>query len=85
MGKYSIELAAHNKSGDQKVIRRIERIFKELEDTPYQGVDSPEPLKYKLSGYWSRQLNKKDRLIYKVDETVILVCIVSAKGHYGDK
>lgn len=93
MGKYSIEvedearkeLAAHYKSGDQKVIKRIERIFKELEDTPYQGVGYPEPLKYKLSGYWSRQLNKKDRLIYKVDETVVLVCIVSAKGHYGDK
>lgn len=62
MGKYSIEveenarkeLVAYYRSGDQKVIKRIERIFKELEDTPYQGIGSPEPLKYELSGYWSR-------------------------------
>ena len=76
MGKYSIEieneakkeLAAHYKSGDRKTIKRIERIFKELAETPYDGIGSPEPLKYELSGYWSRQINKKDRLIYKVKE-----------------
>lgn len=66
MGKYSIEieneakkeLAAHYKSGDRKTIKRIERIFKELAETPYDGIGSPEPLKYELSGYWSRQINK---------------------------
>lgn len=59
MGKYSIEieneakkeLAAHYKAGDQKTIKRIERIFKELTETPYDGIGSPEPLKYELSGY----------------------------------
>lgn len=34
---------------------------------------------------WSRQINKKDRLIYKVDEGVVTVYIVSALGHYDDK
>ena len=70
MGKYSIEieneakkeLAAHYKSGDRKTIKRIERIFKELAETPYDGIGSPEPLKYELSGYWSRQINKKDEM-----------------------
>lgn len=93
MGKYSIEieneakkeLAAHYKSGDRKTIKRIERIFKELAETPYDGIGSPEPLKYELSGYWSRQINKKDRLIYKVKEETITIYIVSAIGHYGDK
>ena len=93
MGMYSIEieneakkeLAAHYKSGDRKTIKRIERIFKELAETPYDGIGSPEPLKYELSGYWSRQINKKDRLIYKVKEETITIYIVSAIGHYGDK
>ncbi|HAH24449.1 MAG TPA: type II toxin-antitoxin system mRNA interferase toxin, RelE/StbE family, partial [Prolixibacteraceae bacterium] len=35
--------------------------------------------------YWSRQINKKDRIIYEVDEQDVKVSIISAKGHYGDK
>ncbi|MEG1545200.1 MAG: Txe/YoeB family addiction module toxin [Tannerellaceae bacterium] len=93
MGKYTVEvenaakkeLAAHYKSGDKKTIKRIERIFQELAETPYEGIGSPEPLKYKLSGYWSRQINKKDRLVYRVDEEIIIVYVVSALGHYDDK
>lgn len=93
MGKYSIEienevkkeLALHYKSGDKKTIKRIERIFQELALTPYQGIGSPEPLKYELTGYWSRQINKKDRLIYKVVEEIVTIYIVSALGHYQDK
>lgn len=93
MGKYSIEiehtarkeLAAHYKTGDKKTIKRIERIFQELSETPFEGIGSPEPLKYELSGYWSRQINKKDRLIYKVDDNIVTVYIVSALGHYEDK
>lgn len=93
MGKYSIEiendakkeLAAHYKAGDKKTIKRIERIFQELSQTPYEGIGAPEPLKYELTGYWSRQINKKDRLIYKVEEAIVIVYVVSALGHYADK
>lgn len=93
MGKYSIEidakakkeLASHYKAGDQKTIKRIERIFKELSETPYDGIGSPEALKYELTGYWSRQIGKKDRLIYKVNEDIVTVYVVSAIGHYSDK
>jgi len=41
----------------------------------------PEPLKYQLTGYWSRRINKKDRIIYKVFEDKVIVLIVSAIGH----
>jgi toxin YoeB len=46
---------------------------------------SPEQLKYKLTECWSRQINKKDRIIYQVNEEVVTVFIISVKGHYGDK
>lgn len=93
MGKYSVEieniakkeLATLYKSGDKKTIKRIERIFQELSETPYIGIGSPEPLKYELSGYWPRQINKKDRLTYRVDESIVIVYVVSALGHYDDK
>ena len=93
MGKYIVEISSKArkelqtlyKSGNKSVIRRIEQILLELSNTPYEGTGNPEPLKYQLAGYWSRRINKKDRLIYKVYEDRIIVLIVSAIGHYGDK
>ena len=32
-----------------------------------------------------REINKKDRLIYKVDEDIVTVFVISAMGHYSDK
>lgn len=93
MGKYSIEISStarkelqvHYQSGNKATIIKIEKIFLELSITPYEGTGNPEALKYNLSGYWSRRINQKDRIIYKVYEDKVLVLIVSAIGHYGDK
>ena len=93
MGKYSIvissrarkELQSHYKSGNQKTIKKIEQIFLELSETPYSGIGNPEPLKYHLTGYWSRRINRKDRIIYSVNETIVQIFVVSAIGHYSDK
>jgi len=93
MGKYTLEVSSkarkelqfHYRSGKHSVIRKIEQIFLELSNTPYEGTGNPEPLKYHLTGFWSRRINKKDRIIYKVFEDKVVVLIVSAIGHYGDK
>ena len=93
MGKYIVEISSkarkelqiHYRSGNKSVIRRIEQIFLELSDKPYKGTGNPEPLKYQLAGYWSRQINRKDRIIYIVYEDRVVVLVVSAIGHYGDK
>ena len=93
MGKYSLEISSkarkelqvHYKSGNKSVIRKIEQIFLELSTTPYKGTGNPEALKYELAGYWSRRINRKDRIIYRVYEDRVIVLIVSAIGHYGDK
>ena len=92
MGKYTIEISsrarkelqAHYKSGNKSAIRKIEQIFIELSETPYQGTGHPEPLKYTLAGYWSRRINNKDRIIYRVIEDRVVVLVVSAIGHYED-
>lgn len=72
-------------SGQVIAIRRIERIFIELSDTPFSGIGSPEPLKYNLAECWSRQIDKKNRIIYQVDDEVVTVFVITVKGHYGDK
>ncbi len=93
MGKYTVEISSkarkelqnHYKSGNKSDIRKIEQIFRELSESPYQGTGNPEPLKYYLSGYWSRRINRRDRIIYTVFEVSVVVLVISAIGHYGDK
>ena len=55
--------------------------MKKNQRTPLQGSGKPEPLKYKLSGYWSRRIDVKNRLIYKVEEEKIV--IISCRRHYS--
>jgi toxin YoeB len=49
---------------------------------PARGTGKPEPLKHKLSGYWSRRLSQRDRLVYRFDEENIFVMAIG--GHYDD-
>jgi len=39
------------KSGNKKVIEKINTLLKDIQQTPYQGIGKPEPLKHNLSGY----------------------------------
>jgi toxin YoeB len=80
-----IHLKKHLKSGDKASIKKIEKILLELSETPYAGTGNPEPLRYELSGFWSRKINQKDRLIYKVEENIVTVFVISAMGHYSQK
>ena len=93
MGKYKIAISESAKkhlvewkrSGKVSAIKKIERIFKELSENPFKGVGSPEQLKFNFANCWSRRINKKDRIIYQVDEDMVTVFVISARGHYSDK
>ncbi|MFW0715518.1 Txe/YoeB family addiction module toxin [Pedobacter sp. N23S346] len=79
------DLEIQYKSGDKASIKRINQIFIELSEHPEMGIGKPEKLKFNLSGFWSRQINRKDRLIYQIENDIVTVTIISALGHYGDK
>ena len=93
MGKYFVdfepkakeEIKAHLKSTNKANIKKLEKILVELEQTPFEGIGNPEPLKYELSGFWSRKINQKYRMIYKVEEDIVTVFVISAMGHYSYK
>ncbi|KQR72145.1 Txe/YoeB family addiction module toxin [Pedobacter sp. Leaf176] len=93
MGKFRLEveelaqnhLKKHYKSGNKASIKKIEKILIELTETPYSGVGNPELLKHELTGFWARKINQKDRMIYKVEEEIVTVFIISGMGHYSDK
>jgi len=78
-------LSRHYKSGNKASIKKIEQILIQLTETPFDGIGSPEALKHELTGFWARKINQKDRLIYKVEENIVTVFIISALGHYTDK
>ena len=42
--------------------------------------DRPEALKNNLSGWWSRRIDEKNRVVYKIENNAII--IASCKGHY---
>lgn len=93
MGKFRVEITKvanqdiekHKKSGNQVSIKNIAKILIELTENPYDGFGNPEPLKHEYSGYWSRKINKKDRIVYRVEADIVTVFVVSAMGHYSDK
>ena len=68
------------KSGQSKTLRRIRQLIEATLQDPFTGIGKPEPLKYDLSGTWSRRINKEHRLVYEVLDDKIFV--LSAKGHY---
>jgi toxin YoeB len=78
------DLAFWKKSGNKAVQKRIVLLLEDIIKHPYIGIGKPEPLKYELSGKWSRRINAEHRLIYQIiDKNVIEILeILSLKDHY---
>jgi toxin YoeB len=67
-------------SEDKRMVKKINDLIKDIQRTPYEGMGKPEPLKYDLSGLWSRRIDREHRLVYQANETEIL--IFSCRYHY---
>ncbi len=66
---------------DKKLHKALCKLLKEmLCDDPSKGTGKPEQLRHNLSGYWSRRISQKDRLIYKLDDNSIFIFAIG--GHY---
>ncbi len=68
--------------GDVSIQRKITSLLMELEQHPETGTGKPEKLKGDLAGYMSRRINTEHRLLYRIDDQLHVVTIVSMKGHY---
>lgn len=68
------------KSGNKQILKRIALLTTAVKENPLKGLGKPEPLKYDLSGKWSRRISQEHRFIYSfVDNTIF---VYSLKGHY---
>ena len=65
---------------DKKVLRKINSLIKECQRTPFEGTGKPEALRQSLSGLWSRRITGEHRLVYKVDNDVLIIS--QCRYHY---
>lgn len=65
---------------DRGTLRRINGLLRDIARDPFGGVGKPEPLKFNLSGCWSRRIDREHRLIYKIEGDRIVV--VQCRYHY---
>lgn len=79
------DLAELKKAGNKAVMIKIEKLLLELSEHPTTGTGQVEALRGNLAGYWSRRIDKFNRIIYSIEENIVTVTIISVKGHYGDK
>lgn len=70
------------KRADRRTALKIADLLDETCRDPFSGRSKPEQLRHALSGYWSRRINQKDRLVYRVDEERGTVVVISVLGHY---
>ena len=70
----------HWQQHDKKILKKINRLIKEIQRDPFEGIGEPEPLKYNWSGYWSRRITIEHRLVYKVTDNNLM--IAQCRYHY---
>ena len=65
---------------DKRLIKKINILIQDIKRNGNEGIGKPEPLQHELSGYWSRRIDDKNRLVYKVSDNQIT--IVACANHY---
>lgn len=68
---------------DKKILKKINQLLKDIDREAYSGIGKPEALKGNLSGYWSRRIDDKNRIVYKIENKQII--IIQCGSHYRDK
>lgn len=76
---------ARLKRDEPQSFRKAQKLLAELIEHPMTGTGKPELLTGELSGRWSRRISRKHRLVYSIEETKVVVYVLSAYGHYSDK
>ena len=65
---------------DKRLLKKINDLIKDIQRNRNEGLGKPEPLKHELGGYWSRRIDDKNRLVYKITDAKII--IVACSNHY---
>jgi toxin YoeB len=78
-------LDAHIMAGNKILLKKIYRLFEELEQHPKIGTGKPHKLKHTETEIWSRSIDDRHRMLYSIDNEKVTVFVISLWGHYDDK
>lgn len=67
-------------ANDKGMLKKINKLIKDISRTPYSGIGKPEQLKYDLAGHYSRRIDGEHRLVYRTENSNII--IISCRFHY---
>lgn len=67
-------------STDKNILKRINKLIEDIRRNPFDGIGKPKPLKFNLSGYWSRRITDEHRIVYTVADDALM--IISCRYHY---
>lgn len=67
---------------DHKLFMRTLDLIEAVSREPITGIGKPEPLRHQLGGCWSRRINERHRLVYRVSGQTLI--ILSCIYHYGE-
>jgi toxin YoeB len=65
---------------DKRKLRRINALIKDIQRNPFEGLGKVEALKFDLQGAYSRRIDTEHRLVYRVEENMLI--IISCRYHY---
>ena len=65
---------------DKEILKRINLLIRDTCRDPFQGIGKPEPLRHVLKGFWSRRITDEHRMVYRVEEDLLMLAL---RYHYG--
>lgn len=68
---------------NKKTLKRINALIADIARNGNEGIGKPEPLKGNYQGFYSRRIDDKNRLIYRIEDNILI--IVECGTHYQDK
>lgn len=68
---------------DKKTFKKILDLLKDIDRNGYKCKGKPEPLTGNYAGYWSLRIDKKNRLVFRINDGMIE--IAECRNHYDDK
>ncbi len=65
---------------DKTMLKRLNRLISDSLWQPFEGLGKPEALRHDLAGCWSRRIDGEHRLVYRVQEEMLV--ILQCRYHY---
>lgn len=56
---------------NKKIAKKVNNLIAEIKRSPFEGIGKPEPLKFELTGKWSRRIDSEHRLVYEISKSEV--------------